>query len=185
MALGDQIALQHIFVELIKLSKDHLDVDGTTKIPADASLQLTAAETHKNVASIFSVFSHDNYRPVFNDTKVSSLNSHGQIEECATHSDVTTANKDAFDTAHSEIFEKATGKNGVAGYVTKSGQVLNVQFIPSNDPVLIPRAAKVLEDFLKAHGIQATIGVTNNYEGAAKLLKTGRSIDAAFLPVET
>lgn len=159
MKMGDEIALQKIFAELIIESK------------TNAALQLKGK-------SLFSIYSHDGYTALKQGSEVNAMIG-GKPRAVSTNSDVTS---DTFDEAQSEYFITAGSNEGFNGF--KSKKTLKIVFIPSNDPSLVHEATKLLEDFLKSKNVNTEIAVSTNYDLAATQLANDQ-IDVAFLPVET
>lgn len=170
MKKGDEIALQTIFPKLIQLSKmsEHAD-----------DLQLTVDGKLK---SLFSIYSHDGYMPLYSGHKVNVMNETGHVVETDVNSDITAGT--AFTAAESDYFQEDA--TSTLGFVSKAEQKtpLKITFIPSNDPAQVTKATEKLNAFFTKAKINVVINVSSNYNVAATSLKTNQ-IDVAFLPVET
>ena len=181
MKVSDQVALQNLFQDLIKYANNEDNKD----------LRMQFDDKEK---SIFSVYSHDNYKPLFKDDQIAIINSENpkgdlknvnagkgnfKVEKSSTFD---SNNADFFSSSGTATLEAKTKDTLKNEYTTK--KQLRIVFIPSNDAAKVRAATTKLNDFLNSIGVSVTVDVSTDYETAATQLEKGQW-EVAFLPVET
>ena len=182
MKVSDQVALQNLFQDLIKYANNE----------DNKELRMQLGNKEK---SIFNVYSHDDYKPLFQDDQIAIIdpeNPNGDLKNVnAGKGNFKFEKFSTFDSNNADFFSDSGTATQTAKTKTdlkneyNTKKQLRIVFIPSSDPAKVRAATKKLSDFLNDEiGLDVQIDVSTDYETAATQLESGQ-FEVAFLPVET
>ncbi|WP_330463234.1 type 2 periplasmic-binding domain-containing protein [Metamycoplasma gateae] len=164
LKLGDIKAIQQLLI----LAVNSAGAEAKSGVEGN----LTYKDSNNKLNSIFKIYNHDGYTPVGFESEITY--------------NILGESKKAYATMPTGDSEYISYNETDKTFSTVSAdKKLKIQFIPSSDASLVQKATEKLARFFMEKSItNIEISVSSDYNAAASALKS-KSIDVAFLPVDT